>query len=361
MVDAPGPAEFIEMAIPLLKQKSEVEIAAVKNSPYEVLRKFKPQRCDTQAEAELLYKKFAPDLLVTAVSSLITEPLEKHVLFHFTNFANADKKPIICFQDFWANHRWPVNFHLLDYWNKMLVPDDLSKRFLLEDGYKGEIVVTGNPSFDRFGELDVKKDREWLRKKFGVEKDDFVIMYLGRGTPASFWADEITFPFFAKTIKQLQEKIGARRRILVILRPHPRDEDPGRYKRMAPDLPYLDASEFPSTDDLLPIADLMAGMYATNHIHACYMRIPGVVILLPNAGKKIMDKISLPDFPPNQLGATIGIYEENVELLTNTIIKIMDDENFKKEIRQNQEKYFPIPSPTQKTAAQKVAEEILGA
>lgn len=349
VVDAPGPAEFILPVIPLLKKKHEVSLITVLESPTKILASHNPRRINSETEAARAYAEINPDILLVAMSSLVLGP---YVNQKITELAHADKKRIICFQDYWANHRHAMNFKMLNFWDVVLVPDELAKNYLLEDGYSGQIVITGNPGFDRFRDLNVATERKRLRAKFGIAGDAFVILHSGTGTPQSYKEDEITFNFLAKTVRELKTDNS---RLTFISRPHPRDEESGRYQRLAPDLNLLDTSTIPLTEDILPIADLSVAMYSTNLIHACYMRIPGISILLPNAGMKRLEKTSLQDFPPNNLGATIGIYNESVSELKNLIEKIMNDSSYRDSIIELQKKYFELEG---ELASVKVAEVI---
>lgn len=372
VVDAPGPAEFIETVIPLLQKKSELLIVTVNtkaNAAYNVLRKFKPLRCDRVEDAEKIYKDFDPDILAVAMSSLVLGP---YVNNRFTELAHKDKKKVIAFQDFWANHRWPMNYKVVEYFDEILAPDKLAKKFLLEDGYKGKISITGNPNFDRFKKLNKAKERKWLRNKFGLSENDFVILYVGRGTPQSWEHDEITFKFFAEGVRELmadksRREVGtptsisrnlnsASGNILVAIRPHPRDENPERYGKFSQGLKLLDTLQFPSSEDLLPIFDLIAGIQSANHVEACYLRIPAVCILLPNAGQITMEKLSLSDFPPNIIGANIGVYRDDIEEFVHILKKMAGDKKFVSAIEKAQKKYFPLPKTL---AAKKVAEALL--
>ncbi|GEM_PF-1508389 len=354
VVDAPGPAEFIAPVIPLLAKKYKIRVVTVKDSPTKILAKYKPVRCDSESEAEPIYKKFKPDALLAAISSLTLGP---YVNNEFTKLARADGKKIICFQDYWANHRWPMNFKMMRYWDAMLVLDEMAENFVLQDDYRGEVIVTGSPAFDKFGKIDVAKEKARLRKKFLIPASAFVILHCGTGTPQSWKEDEITFKFIAETIREIQTDSSTRQlinsKLILISRPHPRDENPNRYKNLAPDLNLLDTSSVGLTEELLPIADVVIAMYSTNLVHACYLRIPAISILLPDAGKKILDRVSLPDFPPNGVGATVGVYKESVNILKE---KIMTDEKHRAVIKLAQERFFPL---NKKPSAHKVADEVL--
>lgn len=359
VVDAPGPAEFIAPVIPQLSARGgssfggktyNLKLVTVGPSPTKILAKYKPIRIDKENEAGPIYKKFGPDVLLAAMSSLVLGP---YVINEFVDLAHADSKKIICFQDYWANHRNPMNFKMMKYWDAVLVPDDLAKNLILQDGYEGRVIVSGNPAFDELAKIDVGKEKSRLRKKFKIPEGSFVILHCGTGTPQSWQADEITFNFIARTVRELKKQY---KKLILISRPHPRDENPGRYQKMAPDLGLLDTSAFPLTEELLPMADVVVAMYSTNLIHACYLRIPAISILLPGAGKKNLERVSLPDFPPNNVGATIGVYKDSVADLAGEITKIMNDPAHRAVIQKSQTQFFPI---NKKSSAKKIADEIV--
>ena len=356
VVDAPGPAEFIFPVIPLLKG-NKIKIVTVKESPTKVLAKYLPIRIDQESEAEPIYRRFNPDALLIAVSSLVSGP---YIVRQFTELAYRDGKKIICFQDIWGNHRWPSNFQLMKYWDAILTIDKLAAKLIAENNYEGKIYATGSPAFDKFRDVNVAKERKRLRKKFGLSEQSFVVFYAGAATPAGWREDEITFKFLAEAMRKFQKKYPE---AVFIAHQHPRDEKPGRYQKLAPDLKYFDISKFLPAgrqgkidDTLLPMMDVIVGMYATNLIHACYLRIPGISILLPNAGgKRLFENLSFNDFPTNKMGATMGIYEENVSALIKTLEKIMTDKTFVKNITAKQKKSFPF---AKKTATQQAADAI---
>lgn len=347
VVDAPGPAEFIAPVIPKLSNY-DLELITVGESPTKILAKYRPIRLDQENKATAVYKKFNPDALLVATSSLVLGP---YVNNKFTKLAHSDSKKIIAFQDYWANHRWPMNLKMMGYWDALLVIDELAKKFVLADGYQGKIIITGSPAFDRFKDVNVFKERRRLRKKFGIPENAFVILHCGTGTPQSWKEDETTFKFLADAVRSLKKDCPD---TILISRPHPRDENPDRYEKLAPDLKMPEISSIELTEDILPIADLILGMYSTNLIHACYLRIPGISILLPNAGKKRLAKISLSDFPPNKVAATIGIYRASVPELKKELEKIMQDSAYRSSIQARQKRFFPM----EKSAAKKAVNAI---
>lgn len=348
VADAPGPAEFLLPVVPLISPGNAVTAIAVGRA-VDVLVETAPIICASEAEAEKVYEEMRPDLLVAAISSLIEiGPFVNNALIEL---AAKDGVPVICLQDFWANHRHPSNKKMLPHYRAACVIDEFSKRLWEEDGFKGEIHVTGSPAFDKFADVDVASERRKLRSKFDLTPEDKVIFYIGQGVPRHMNEDKKTFSFVVDAIKALGDPS-----IKIIARPHPRATETEYYKDVAAGIDVLDTSSIPFTENILPLGDIAVSITATNLIHCCLLRIPAVSVLLPETGMKIMKDIGLDDFPPNATGATIGVYEENPQKLADILRRILDDENYRLALRQNQEKHFPLEAK----AAERVAEVILG-
>ncbi len=341
-VDAPGPAEFIAPVIPLLRHGTwdkrhgnwETKIVTVGNSDTNILKQYRPIQCTTQRDAERVFRSFRPHTLLLGMSSLPKTPVHRLPV----SLAAREHIPLIAFQDYWGNHRNPENAPILKHAQKILVPDLFAQTLLLEDGFRGEIVITGNPAFQKFSRVNVARERAKIRKKLGIPARAFFVLYVGTGTPQSAKMDEITFIFFARAIDLFKR---SEKNLFVAVHAHPRDEHPNRYRELAPRLTTVDTSRFPLADSLLPAADVVISMYSTNLIHACFLRIPGISILLPNAGRKRLRQFGLDDFPPNRAGATVGIYTNSPALLARTLNRLNHDRTFRKTLVLRQKKYFP--------------------
>lgn len=359
VVDSPGAADFIAPVIPLLQKKKKLALVTVNTAteaPYKMLKKYGPLRCDLEKNAEALYKKINPDVLTIGTSSLVLGP---YVNNKFIQLGSRDKKPIVVFQDYWANHRWPQNKETLHLWNTVLAPDTLAEKLLREDNFKGTVVVTGNPAFDKFSDRDLGKERMKLRKKLNIPESAFVILYAGTGTPQAWQEDEETFRFLALT---LQEFVLGNSDVVVIPRQHPRDEEVNRYQKLASRLAIYNPDHEKitySTDDLLPMADCVVGMYSTTMLHACVLKIPAISILLPEAGRARLRKIGLDNFPPNTVGASMGIYKNSTKELFAALDAIKNDPKCLEKILRAQTQFFSRDH-NKKPAAETVAEFLCG-
>ncbi len=356
VVDAPGPADSIKPVIPLLREKAEVLLVTVKDSPYEILKEFNPTRCDGEEGADAIYHSFNPDILFVTTSSLVLGPF---VVPAFTRLAHEDHKPIICFQDYWANHRNLNNFEMMKYWDVVLAQDELAKKFLEEDCYSKKIVITGNPALDILRTIDVPTTRARARRELAISDSDFLLTYIGRGTPQSIAEDEITFKYILEALGEMPEPP------LLAIRPHPRDENPSKYSVIAREfgdrgnLKFLfpEITKKIAINDLVASSDAVIGMDSTSHIHAIYLRIPAICVLLPDAGAKRLEKVRLTDFPPNEVGASIGIYKNNPQDLIDTIERLRSDSDYRASLRSAQEKHFPLPRIS---SAENISQIILG-
>ena len=333
IADAPGPAEFLLSVIPLLQERYAASIIAVGTAD-RVFANIPHQIANDEATGERMYRDAGPDLLVVAISSLIDGPYVNNRLIEC---AATDSVPTICLEDFWANHRWPTNRRMIAHYRAVCVLDEFAAKLWREDGFRGAIQVTGNPAFDRFATVDVAAERNRLRGQMGIGRDDRVIYYAGQGArDERIPADRATFAFLADVIRALHDPA-----LRLIVRPHPRAREIGYYAEFSRGMNVIiDTSTVSFTEELLPAADIIISMSGTNLIHACYLRIPAVSILLPDAGRSILQQLGLDDFPPNTSGASIGVYKPVTEKLSLLIERILTDSAYRSAIRHTQEEYF---------------------
>ena len=332
IADAPGPVEFLAPVIPLFVRTHEVAVVGVQTAMH-VLASNGAIECNDEMLVEDVYEKICPDLLISAISSLTHGP---YVNNKFIEIAYRHHIPVISLQDYWGNHRAPHNRNIIKYLTGVCVPDDFAASLWREDEYKGDIMVTGNPGFDHFAAMDVEKERRRIRDQLHFKLEDRVILFAGQGTPKHIESDKITFAFVAEAIRML----AAAMPVKLIIRPHPRAIETAYYGEYARGIDVVDTSFSEFSDNVLPAADVVVSMGSTNLVHACYLRIPGVSVLLPEQGMMIFKNIGLDDFPPNILGATVGVYEENPEILQRVLQKIFSDGSFVAEMRAAQEKNF---------------------
>ena len=336
IADAPGPAEFLAPVIPLLSKDNDVKIVAV-GTAMSVLGPLGAIRCDDESAVADVFANIKPDLLVSAISSLTHGPYVNNAFLQISRERNV---PVICLQDIWGNHRMPQNNGIMSRINAVCVLDDYAASLWREDGFVKDIFITGNPAFDQFEALDVKKEKMRLRAQLQLDDLDQVILFAGQGTPQHIEADKKTFAFITEAIRGLSATIPVK----LIARYHPRAIETGYYEEYAYGIEMIDTSalhvEF--SDEILPAADVIIGMFSTNLIHACYVRIPGVSVLLPEWGRATLDNIGLDDFPPNIMRATAGVYGNDPAELTGIFTKIFSDESFRGRMRKAQEDNFPL-------------------
>lgn len=164
--------------------------------------------------------------------------------------------------------------------DRFLVIDALAKRLLLKalSGYQLDsrvVVATGNPHFDRFFEMKTswQERRRAIRESLSLSENTTLVLIIGglNGT------DEILLLF-----KDAMEKL--RGKYTLILRTHPRStpEDGVKTVSVREQLPAelfcaVSKEVAPTTDDLLPAADIVISPYSTINYIGILCRMPGVV------------------------------------------------------------------------------------
>lgn len=346
IADAPGPAEMLAPIIPILKKDFEVHVVAV-GTATNILQPLGAITCDNELLVNNIYEEIKPDMLVSAISSLTNGPYINNA---FMRIAHENNMPVICLQDIWGNHRMPQNKDVMSYVNAVCVLDEFAASLWKQDGFKGEIFVTGSPAFDLFAERDVAKERNRLRMRMSFDAKDRVILFAGQGTPHHIEKDKKTFSFVCEAIRMLTQIMP----IKLIARHHPRAVETTYYDEYSHDIDTVDTSVFEFADEIIPVADVVISMSSTSLLHACYMRIPAVSVLLPEQGRALLNQIGLDDFPPNVMGASVAVYEDDPKVLKDMLEKVFTDESFCSRMRAAQEKFFPFDGG----AGQRIAEVI---
>ena len=334
IADAPGPAEMLAPVIPLLGKDCEVRVVAV-GTAMSILEPLGAILCNDISAAQDVFEQSKPDLLVSAISSLAQGPYINNT---FVQMGHTYGIPVISLQDIWGNHRWPQNKDIGSRINAVCVPDEFAASLWKDDGFTKDIFVTGNPAFDRFAVMDTLKERTRIRIQLGLNKNERVLLYAGQGTPYHIEQDKKTFAYVADAIRALNETMP----VTLIARPHPRAIETDYYKKYSRDINTLDTSSFAFADNLLPIADAVIAMTSTSLVHACYLRIPGVSVLLTGQGRALLAQIGLDDFPSNIMGATAGVYDDDPAALQKILEKIFTDASFCVRMHACQEKNFPL-------------------
>jgi len=346
IADAPGPAEMLAPVIPMLKKDFEVHVVAV-GTAMNILQSLGAIACEDELLVDNAYKEIKPDILVSAISSLTNGPYINNA---FVRIAHGNNIPVISLQDIWGNHRCLQNKDVMSHINAVCVLDEFAALLWKQDGFNGEVFVTGSPAFDRFAILDVTKERNRLRQELNFDEKDRIILFAGQGTPHHIEKDKKTFAYVCEAIRILRQNMS----IKLIARHHPRAVETAYYDEYGHDIEMIDTSVFKLADEIVPVADVVISMSSTLLLHACFMRIPAVSVLLPEQGMALLKQIGFDDFPPNVMGASVGVYEDDPMVLKNILEKFFIDELFCNRMRMAQEKNFLIDG----NAAERVTEVI---
>lgn len=315
VVDSPGPADSIASILKPLGEHAQLLVLAI-GKACDVLREYPITCIDDERIGLDKLSAFKPDLFLQGISSLVNGPFISNNL---TRSAKGLGYKVVVFQDFWANHRWPTNLAMFPNWDSILTVDNLALDFIKSDGFKGEILVTGNPAYDKFFEVDVLTERTRLRRMLDLPADRKIVLYVGQGTPATLEPDIEAFTFMFEVLRKIEIQPA------LIVRAHPRAETISHYQKNSAGLEIIHTPEFFLTDELLPIADVVVSMFATNLIHASILGLPTVSLMLPKVSARLKE-INLDDFPLNTIESTTPIYETDHSKAVQIFSKLLSDD-----------------------------------
>jgi len=330
--DAPGPAEFLLPCLSHLEKAGEVKVMAFGKAEGILKTVTNLKVVTDEVSALAVYEDFLPDILVVAISSLAKGPFIERALL---GRAKADSVPVVILQDIWANHRWPHNAETLIHSDAFCTLDEYGKKLLIEDGYPGKVFVTGNPGFDRLIATDVSVRRAEIRKRLGIGEGERVVFYAGQGTPREFLEDKTAFKILCDALRLLPA-------VRLIAKPHPRAEVTDYYTEYSSNLNFIEIKENYMSEDILPAADVVISIFATNLVHACYLKIPAVSILVGKEKSPTLAGLRLSNFPPNKSGASVGFYDSDPGELSLLMEKILSGKAFRDQITENQARHFKL-------------------
>lgn len=231
----------------------------------------------------------------------------------FTNVCKKRGIPIIAVEDYWASHCM-VNWEELP--DLVCVQDDFAKRLLLESwGFRGyssnQVIVTGQPAFDRFKDTDCRSANKQLRQSLKLNQDWPIIFF-----PGQIYGMAEALPIVVDALNSIS------RPVYFIMRDHPRVSSPNATQefkqiyKVYKDIPdklnigqLVDSSSLKSSDLCNAGADIVIGMYSTMLVEACYMRKPTIVVWTPDgqAGLEMESDNKLHKNPIAVLGAALEV------------------------------------------------------
>ncbi|WOK35100.1 UDP-N-acetylglucosamine 2-epimerase [Sphingomonas sp. C3-2] len=209
--------------------------------------------------------------------------------------AAAARIPSLCVVDLYASAEieWCA---MKGYADKICVlNDEVAERFRTRNVPEECVVVTGNPAFDRLGQLDVAAIRERYRSEHNLAQDDQLLLWISQPEPASHPSSSSTGdPALPVRIeKYLANAFEADPGVHIVMRLHPSEDRPPAAS--GPRLRYSTAVE--PLDTLLCAADCIVTCGSTVGLEAGLLRIPVV---------QIMESIFSQDLPLADLGFALA-------------------------------------------------------
>jgi len=253
-----------------------------------------------------------PSLLLTGTSFNGVD-LEKK----FIAAARSLSIPSLSVLDFWSHYgvRFSyANGRLSCIPDRIAVMDELARKEMIAAGFdEKHLVVTGQPAYDdlhlwgkKFGPEKIARLRNYL----GVGPEDLMVLFASQplstlyGTDASNplypgYTEVDVLSALSRSLKEIQKDIH--RKIVLVIRPHPREEPEAFQFMHDNDIPVI-ISTSGNSRDLIMVADLVVGMTTALLVEACYL---GMAVVSLQPGLRHADLL-----PTNRAGLSTGVYAE---------------------------------------------------
>lgn len=281
-----GGAAAIAPVVRSLSERADVIVQSWAYGPgTDVLRKknLNPRTLDGAvafSALEALWRDFAPHLLL-AGSSVNAYEYEKK----FIQIARAKSIPSVVVMDSWSSYgtRFGPRLGVFDSLPEVIaVPDDRARREWIAAGVpEHQLVVTGHPAFDHLSAQKTAftaSHREELRRQYGVKPHEWFVGFFSQPirqltlTPGARYIypgyDQYEVCSTLASVLNRASSIRGRRGVLLI-RPHPREDDPPRIKSTDTVKVIYDNSS--DVHHAMLSADLVTGMTSIALVEACYM------------------------------------------------------------------------------------------
>lgn len=168
--------------------------------------------------------------------------------------------------------------------------NSVAERFRLRGVPEDRVVVTGNPAFDRLGDVPVAEARSRHRAQLGLNSDDRLIVWISQPEPQlhpfSGVPGDVNLPL--KVERELAAEFANDAHIHLVMRLHPSEDRPPEVT--GPRIRYGSAEE--PLDDLLSAADCLITTSSTVGLEAGLLGVPVV---------QLTTSIFSPDLPLGEL------------------------------------------------------------
>jgi hypothetical protein len=166
---------------------------------------------------------------------------------------------------------------------------EAARRLLLDLGhYKPEsLVVTGSPKFDDLLRAAQSSDRDALRARLGVGKDDRLLLVASRYR-AIRQTHQAIGSAFASLLRAV-ERVGSAR---LLVKPHP-SERPGEYEARIEEVGTERASVLPSSSDLVELlhaCDILVTVESLSAVEALVLGRPVLILNMPTNLRELVVK-----------------------------------------------------------------------
>ena len=174
--------------------------------------------------------------------------------------------------------------------------DEVRRRFIAQGSEPARVVATGNPAFDRLGELNYAGVRQRKRAQLGLAEADRLILWISQVEPAEHpFSGAVGDPTLSERIdKHLAATYCDDPRVHLVMRLHPSEDRPPAVQ--GPRIRYGDRSE--PLDELLCASDCVLTCSSTVGVEASLLGVPVI---------QMMDSIFSPDLPLQEMGMAVAV------------------------------------------------------
>jgi hypothetical protein len=236
--------------------------------------------------------------------------------------------------------------------DKFLVYGNITKKILSEKGYpEKKLIDYGNPVFFDLDKIQNYLENQPIHQKYDLKNDKKIILFTTAGMQKGF-KENVKYDFDTQTWKVLLENFADNPNIQLVLKPHP-SEDPKEYQKVLDNYPSSNAKIIQGNlVELLFISSLVISISSTTILDSLAMKTPVIQVKFENL-------ISFPweDYTSN------GIHYSNTNDLTKDITKILEQEDYYKNLIDSGSKfikdYYNIPEEKPDLVVKKLIENEL--
>ena len=339
----PGSANALAPVMAILNEKQKLSLTVMTDGRAQEI--FQNQfRLDDVTPKDMA---LGADRVVGSPDAILLDPSQSEQGVDLYTAATYREVPTVIVEDYYTSSRRYLEAlkerHLPNP-TKICVIDDFAKTLIIRDfpELEDNIMVTGQPAFDRFSTENTELIGAETRKELNIDqKEKFVVFFSGRQN-----LDAVKY--FIKELEKASFKFKFAYRL------HPRDNTPPEEYEKIFSQSNIDViqTHHINSDRISAADDVVMTVSSTEGIHAIYRRKPTIHISDPKFAQLRKDLVPA---PPVQLGASVGV--ENLSDLASNIENLLNPESeVNVALLEHMKKYYKSDGKNAERVADIVAE-----